>query len=232
MFTSSIPVELVKIDNEDLKYVIQKKGDSLDVHISYMEGQFEVNFKYIPTAEETHKYSVRIDSKALGDNTPNQVNYIIRYFTGIQNTNGTFVTDSNGLEKLKRLFGEITNVVDANYYPLTRFIYIEDQYTRQTIMVDRAQGGTSAENGTLEVMFNRKSTDDDNKGAFEGTNEGIPLSVLHYIVIEDVRADQQLYRQHQVESDNPMFVYKVISGDDVMISKYGRSGSRELITRL
>ena len=34
MFTSSIPVELVKIDNDDLKYVVQKKGDGCP-HILY-----------------------------------------------------------------------------------------------------------------------------------------------------------------------------------------------------
>ncbi len=73
-------------------------------------------------------------------------------------------------------------------------------------------------------MLNRRSNRDDWKGADEGLDEGKPISVLHYLIFESVKSDKQLFRQHQVESDNPLIIYKAESAGDVGISKYGIAG--------
>ena len=225
MFAASFPAELLPMDRGLAKYITQVAKDSLDILVSFNNSMWSVNFKYLPLAPDTHRYSTRIDCGTLSDGTtPDQVNYVVRYFSDIRNFNGSFTTDSNGLEKLTRFFGEKSQTIDINYFPLTRFIYLQDDSRRMTVMLDRAQGGTSPQQGVLEVMVNRRTLTDDSKGAEEGIDEGVAISVLHYLVFDAVKADRQFFRQHQVESDNPLIIYKADSAGSVGISSYGLSG--------
>ena len=225
LFAASFPAEPLPMDIGQAKYVTQFSKDSLDIHVSFNNSMWSLNFKYLPLAADTHRYSTRIDCGVLSDETtPDQVNYVVRYFSDIQNLNGSFTTDSNGLEKITRFFGEKSQTIDVNYFPLTRFIYLQDDNRRMTVMLDRAQGGTSPQQGVLEVMVNRRSRSDDGKGADEGIDEGMAISVLHHLVFDAVKADQQFFRQHQVESDNPLIVYQADSAGSVGISSYGLSG--------
>ena len=224
IFASPLPAEMIQPDLDKMKYVTHLSKDGLDIHISYDNGLWEANFKYLANAPETHKYSVRLDCGVFGPQLPSTANYVIRYFSDVKNDGIVFTTDSNGLEKVERVFGEVSEVTDANYYPLTRFIYIQDSKLRQTVMLDRAEGGTSPEVGVIEVMVNRRTNLDDGKGATEGVDEGREVSILHYVVFDDVTKDQQVFRQHQVESDYPMLVYSVQSQGPIILSKYGRSG--------
>lgn len=208
-------------------YTINQDSTTLDVHIGFQNQLWNVNFKYLPKAPETHRYSVRMDSGVLYDNvSQSDTNYVIRYYSDIKNGK-QFVTESNGLELLTRTFGINTTIVDENYYPLTRFMGIEDNNKRMTVMIDRAEGGTSPEEGVVEIMVNRRSTRDDWKGAGEGTFENYPISVLHYVVFDQVGSnDKQNRRLHQVESDNPIIAYRAHASesDYPILSKYGAAG--------
>lgn len=44
--------------------------------------------------------------------------------------------------------------VSGNYYPVTTKIAIEDDKNRMAVLTDRAQGGSSIFDGTLELMVN------------------------------------------------------------------------------
>jgi hypothetical protein len=208
-------------------YTLNADGSILDVHIGFLSTLWSVNFKYLPNAPETHRYSVRMDSGILYENvSESDTNYVIRYYSDIKNGKD-FVTESNGLELLTRTFGINTTVVDENYYPLTRFMGIEDGAKRMTVMIDRAQGGTSPAEGVVEIMVNRRSTQDDWKGANEGTYEEFPISVLHYVVFDVVGpSDKQNRRLHQAESDNPMISFRAHASesDYPILSEYGASG--------
>lgn len=46
---------------------------------------------------------------------------------------------------------EINVVFFQNYYPLVQTAYIEDGYTRLTLLAERAHGVSSQENGQVEV---------------------------------------------------------------------------------
>ncbi len=72
------------------------------------------------------------------------------------NNNDEFHTDSNGLLMVKRKKLEGAKV-PQNYYPVTSAIYIKDKDSnyRMTVMVDRAEGGTSIRNGEIELMIQR-----------------------------------------------------------------------------
>jgi hypothetical protein len=42
--------------------------------------------------------------------------------------------------------------VVANYYPINSRIWLNDSQNQMTILTDRSQGGTSLEDGQLEIM--------------------------------------------------------------------------------
>ena len=213
-------------------YTLSSDGSSLDVHLSYLNGVILLNFKFLPKAPITHRYSVRLASGILHEGlVESDTNFVIRYYSDIRNGK-SFVTESNGLELLTRTFGINSKIIDNNYYPLTRFMYIQDSRKRLSVLIDRAQGGTSPQEGVIEIMFNRRSSHDDGYGSGEGTFEPETSNVLHYIVFDILGSqDQQNYRRHQVDSDNPVIVYHVKSNRDdqasgyyLAMSEYGAAG--------
>jgi Glycosyl hydrolases family 38 C-terminal domain. len=80
------------------------------------------------------------------------------YQTDIGN-NSTFYTDSNGRRWMKRIRNSrtswnltLTEPTASNYYPITTGVYIADKKTRLNVLVDRPEGASSMENGTVEIM--------------------------------------------------------------------------------
>lgn len=85
---------------------------------------------------------------------------VSRFYSSIQN-NGTFWTDSNGREMLRRERNHrdtwnvrLEEKIAGNYYPVTAKIAIEDDSSRMALLTDRAQGGTSLFDGSVELMVN------------------------------------------------------------------------------
>lgn len=96
----------------------------------------------------------------IADNVGKEI--VSRFYT-VMKTNGVFSTDSNGREMLerKRNFRETWKVnlkepVAGNYYPVTTKIAIEDGKHRLAVLTDRAQGGSSIYDGTVELMVSLK----------------------------------------------------------------------------
>jgi hypothetical protein len=135
--------------------------------------------------------------------------------------NKTFWTDSNGLEMQQRRinynpsyewYSDKQNI-SSNYYPVDSAIAIRDsaKHRQVTVMNDRAQGG-SAElwNSTIELMQNRRLTQDDNKGVQEILNEtdvngvGINVTAKYFLQIFDLEKGQSKQREHQLRVDNPL----------------------------
>jgi len=61
--------------------------------------------------------------------------------------------------------------VAGNYYPVTTKIALEDSTARMAILTDRAQGGSSLQDGSLELMIHRRLLHDDAFGVGEALNE-------------------------------------------------------------
>lgn len=83
---------------------------------------------------------------------------VSRFYTEIDSA-GTFETDTNGRETLKRVRNfrkeftlTLEELVAGNYYPINTKIAIEDDTYRLAILNDRAQGGSSIIDGTVELM--------------------------------------------------------------------------------
>ncbi|CAH0730858.1 unnamed protein product, partial [Brenthis ino] len=103
--------------------------------------------------------------------------YTVRYETNVANR-GIFFTDSNGRQMLKRTLNQrpqynvtLREPIAGNYYPVTNEIYIQDDNTRIVILTDRSQGGSSLEEGSIELMLHRRLLHDDAFGVGEALNE-------------------------------------------------------------
>lgn len=85
---------------------------------------------------------------------------ITRFRIPFYQNNQTFYTDSNGREMLKRVLNyrpsfelkEKAENVSGNYYPITSRITLTDNRTQFSVLNDRSQGGSSLENGQIELM--------------------------------------------------------------------------------
>ncbi|XP_068627375.1 lysosomal alpha-mannosidase-like [Battus philenor] len=121
--------------------------------------------------------------------------YVVKYETGVSN-DGVFYTDSNGRQMLKRKLNErpqwnltLQEPIAGNYYPVTNEMYIEDDAVRLTVATDRSQGGTSLNEGDLELMLHRRLLHDDAFGVGEALNEiingdGLVVRGQHRILVK------------------------------------------------
>ncbi|KAJ9591912.1 hypothetical protein L9F63_001514, partial [Diploptera punctata] len=99
---------------------------------------------------------------------------VITRFTTDFDTNGLFYTDSNGRDMLERTRNsDISEPVSGNYYPVTSTILIRDTDKAQefAILTDRAQGGSSLNDGQIELMLHRRLLNDDGFGIGESLDE-------------------------------------------------------------
>ncbi|KAK4483252.1 hypothetical protein RD792_010436 [Penstemon davidsonii] len=86
---------------------------------------------------------------------------VITQIRTVLNTNKTFYTDSNGRDFIKRI---------------NLGIYVEDESTEVSVLVDRAVGGSSLVDGQLELMLHRRLLNDDSRGVGEVLNEEVCIS--------------------------------------------------------
>jgi len=97
--------------------------------------------------------------------TPHKIGkeVITRYWISPFESRRVFFTDSNGREMMPRLSNyrptwnaDIKEPVAGNYFPVTTVISTRDSLSEFGVLVDRAQGATSLEEGVLEIMVSLK----------------------------------------------------------------------------
>jgi hypothetical protein len=98
-------------------------------------------------------------------------------------SNGLFYTDSNALEIMRRqsdnyaqrYHNTTTQRASSNYYPINSAIFIEDttKGEQMIVMNDRSAGGSAYNNGTIEIMINRRGNTTDDLGNDESLNETV-----------------------------------------------------------
>ncbi|XP_058107981.1 alpha-mannosidase-like isoform X3 [Magnolia sinica] len=127
---------------------------------------------------------------------------VITRMTANMATDRTFYTDSNGRDFLKRVRDyrtdwplEVTQPVAGNYYPISLGIYMLDGKSELSVLVDRAIGGASIQDGELELMLHRRMVQDDSRGVvgaldeivcMEDTCEGLTIRGYYYININQL----------------------------------------------
>ncbi|XP_055714111.1 lysosomal alpha-mannosidase isoform X1 [Phlebotomus papatasi] len=122
----------------------------------------------------------------VDDNVGKEV--VSRFMTDIKSSN-VFYTDSNGREMIRRVrdHRETWNLnleeqVAGNYYPVTTNIAVEDQERRLSVMTDRAQGGSSLQDGAVELMVHRRLLHDDAFGVAEALNHTHAIRGKHFLI--------------------------------------------------
>ena len=116
------------------------------------------------------------------------------------NNTGSFYTDANGRQNVKRqrnvrIDYDLGNAateepVASNYYPINAWISMKnDQDDKMVTMVtDRSSGGSSITDDALEIMIHRRLLDDDAFGVQQALNEtefgqrGVVARGTHYII--------------------------------------------------
>ncbi|KAF9622793.1 hypothetical protein IFM89_034028 [Coptis chinensis] len=127
---------------------------------------------------------------------------VITRMTANMATEKTFYTDSNGRDFLKRVRDyradwslTVNQPVAGNYYPLNLGIYASDKKSEFSVLVDRASGAGSIEDGELEIMLHRRILFDDSKGVgepldesvcVENTCEGLTVRGNYYMSIDQL----------------------------------------------
>ncbi len=174
-------------DGKRLVLSLDFRDDRLKAHIEYsceqesgqLAYQIKSHFKPFFAAVEELDFVVRVKSMLANDKR--------------------FFTDSNGLESIQRVYGsDYGDSPEFSYYPVSRFIYLQDDTRRVALLTDRAQGGTSSFQGGLELMLQRVNREKDRLGLNSKLAETHAASIEHTLLIEDLAlADQERYRQRE-----------------------------------
>lgn len=162
---------------------------------------------------QTIEIETLLDELPVHDGVGKEVVLIISG-TGIKNK-GVFYTNSNGLENQKRIRNSVVHInesVSGNYYPVNSAIYIEDAETgaRVTLMNDRSQGGSSLEDGSIEIMINRRCLEDDDRGVEEALNDTRPVQLTHWLTFSKGALKQ---RTLQYDIDTSPLIYLSTTSD-------------------
>ncbi|CAH0404424.1 unnamed protein product [Chilo suppressalis] len=104
---------------------------------------------------------------------------VVTVFTTNISNNGQFYTDSNGRQMMKRTCWNDSagqqqkKSVQSCYYPVSSRICIHSLNTsvEMCVLPDRTQGGTSYNEGEIELMVHRRLLTDDGFGLEESLNE-------------------------------------------------------------
>lgn len=165
----------------------------------------------------------------IDDNVGKEI--VSRFYTSAQ-SNGIFWTDSNGREMIKRQRNHrdtwnlrLEEPVAGNYYPVTAKIALEDANIRLAVLNDRAQGGSSLEDGSLELMVHRRLLHDDAFGVEEPLNEfafgqGLVARGKHYVMFGSKKSTSPTLQARERFLQNQVLLPNWIFLSDVTKYKY------------
>ncbi|NXF28103.1 MA2B1 mannosidase, partial [Rhodinocichla rosea] len=154
----------------------------------------------------------------VGDGLGKEV--ISRFETPLR-TAGRFYTDSNGRQVLQRRAhlgtpgaGQSTpgagqSTPEPRPTLLTPVPPVQDQKVQLTVLTDRSQGGSSLQDGSLELMVHRRLLHDDNRGLAEALDEpgadgrGLVVRGRHLVLLDTVEASPEQHRPRAQEMVTP-----------------------------
>lgn len=147
-------------------HVIRLFKDQAFIEVEWTAGPIPIDTPWMPAV-------------AAGEDNIWGKELVMRYSTSIKSA-GTFYTDSNGREMIKRQYNargpsypplNVTEPVAGNYYPVNSMIALDDGCAEMAVITDVSQGGASLNDGELELMVHRRVQDDDSRGVQEPLNE-------------------------------------------------------------
>eukprot|EP00931_Biecheleriopsis_adriatica_P102099 TRINITY_DN77122_c0_g1_i1.p1 TRINITY_DN77122_c0_g1~~TRINITY_DN77122_c0_g1_i1.p1 ORF type:complete len:1154 (+),score=170.39 TRINITY_DN77122_c0_g1_i1:66-3527(+) len=151
-------------------HVVRLVRNSPRIEVEWTAGPIPIDTPWLPAAQQGNQ---RLD------NWGKEV--ILKYKSGLA-SKGTFFTDANGREMVKRQYNArgasypelvVNEPVAGNYYPVNTLIAVQDEEKDAEIVVltDVSQGGSSLSSGEIELMVHRRIQEDDSRGVQEPLNE-------------------------------------------------------------
>lgn len=124
------------------------------------------------------EYHVELLGSAFNDKE-----LIVRYMTDID-SKGVFYTDLNGFQMSRReTYAKIP--LQGNYYPMPSLSFLQGSDGRRFSVHSRQSlGAASLKSGWLEIMLDRRLTQDDERGLGQGVMDNRPMNVLFHILKE------------------------------------------------
>lgn len=102
--------------------------------------------------------------------------------------------------------------VNDNYYPINSAVAMRDlgKNIQVTVMNQHSQGGGSIDEGSIELMQNRRLLHDDNKGVTDPLDEvqpdgrGIAVNTKYFVTFTDLSTQTSVQRKVQLLDDEPL----------------------------
>jgi ASC-1-like (ASCH) protein len=136
--------------------------------------------------------------------------YMLRFYFPDINNGRSFRTESNGFDLIDREY-DTHRKPEASFYPVTKFIQIQDDKLVATVMSDRAQGGSSLSPGLIEIGVARVNLVRDGLGVIEHLEEDYWTVIEHKIIVAE--KGSQIHRIMQLEQDSAP-VYGILKFKD------------------
>ncbi|XP_059140338.1 alpha-mannosidase 2x-like [Physella acuta] len=151
----------------------------------------EVSFQpYITHRVTIYNHPTHLASGIFIENILNiitlQSKEIVMHFnTDIKNPDRSFYTDQNGFQFIRRHTNPVLGI-QANFYPMTSAVLLEDEITRLTLLSAQPHGASSLDTGHLEVMLDRHLLYDDERGLGEGVTD-IKTTISRFVLLVERR---------------------------------------------
>jgi hypothetical protein len=108
--------------------------------------------------------------------------WFVRFSSSVQNK-GVFHTDLNGFNFDTHHFRKDLPI-QSQVFPMPTLASIEDDSMRMTILSEHAQGTASLEDGSIDVWLDRRLSQDDARGLFQGVMDNVPTRTRLRLVLE------------------------------------------------
>ena len=117
----------------------------------------------------------------------------------VEQKDGVFYTDSNGLNTMQRR--RFTNLPrQANYYPMTSYVFMEDAKHRVSLLSAQSLGAASMEERSIEVMLDRRLMYADGGGTGEGATDN-KRTPSHFFLLVEQRSGSEGGPEVAVETE-------------------------------
>jgi len=108
--------------------------------------------------------------------------WLVRFSSTVQNE-GIFHTDLNGFNFDTHHFRKDLPI-QSQVFPMPTLASIEDDNMRMTVLSEHAQGTASLEDGSIDVWLDRRLSQDDARGLFQGVTDNVPTRTRLRLVLE------------------------------------------------
>lgn len=108
--------------------------------------------------------------------------WLVRFSSTVKNE-GVFHTDLNGFNFDTHYFRKDLPI-QSQVFPMPTLASIEDDSLRITVLSEHAQGTASLENGSIDVWLDRRLSQDDGRGLFQGVTDNVATRTRLRLVLE------------------------------------------------